>query len=99
MKQKKIEQELKKYKKMGFDKDQMLQIEFGIEKCLDIKKYADFKFNSRQMFEIRQGLKTDIDVSKYTDPKLNDIQMEHIRKNLEKSKFKDRKKDMPEIEI
>ena len=51
------------------------------------------------MHEIRKGLRNGLDVSKYADPKFNDIRMERIRKNLEKSKFKDRKKDIPEIKI
>lgn len=91
--------DVSKYADPKFNSDQMEQIRWGLEADIDVSKYADPKFNESQMFQIREGLEKGLDVSKYADPKLNDIRMERIKKNLEKSKFKDRKKDIPEIKI
>ena len=78
-----IEAELKKYKDQGFEWSQLIRIEDGLKRGLDISKFADLRFKWDQMEEILEGLGHKLDVSKYADPKYNARQMEQIRLGLE----------------
>lgn len=80
-----IKQISKEFKEMGFDSEQIHEIELGLENNLDISKYADPNFNGNQMIEIRFGLEQGLNVSKYADSKFTWEQMQEIRLGLKSS--------------
>ncbi len=71
--------------KEGFTENQIVEIEAGREKSVDISVYADKKFQFIQMREIRIGLEHRIDARKYADTAYDWLQMEQIRVGLENS--------------
>ena len=75
---------IEKYKEMGFNKEQLNQIEIGLEKELNVGLYANPKFNWLQMMQIRFGLEDKLDVSLYANPEFDENQMEEIRLGLMK---------------
>ena len=56
MNKKEIDEEMKRYEKMGFDIWQMLKIQQGLEEGVDVSKYADPEFHWKQMKKIRKEL-------------------------------------------
>ena len=84
MRKYKKEKEFKKYKRQGFDENQLYEIEYGIKYNLDVTKYADLKFDYIQMENIRIGLELGLDVSKYVNPEYNEYQMKEIQEGLRK---------------
>ena len=72
----------KKYEAEGFSKDQIDEIEIGIQKGLKISYYAKKEFLAIQMHQIRLGLEENLAVSKYASPEYDWFQMEEIREGL-----------------
>ena len=56
MTKKELEQEMKSYKKQGFDEWQLYEIRKGLEDGVDISKYAKREFSDEEMAEIRKEL-------------------------------------------
>lgn len=82
-----IYQKLKKYKKMGFNKQQLEQIKYGLKDGLtdeQISIYANPEFDDGQMNEIRYGLSLGLDVSRYAKPEFKSDVMISIRIGLQK---------------
>lgn len=65
-----------------FNEKQLQQIQFGIEKNLDVSIYANPEYNSDQMEVIRLGLAWGLDVSKYANPKFDCDSMWEIEDGL-----------------
>ena len=72
----------KKYEKEGFSKDQIDEIEIGIQKGLKVSHYAKKEFLAIQMHQIRLGLEEKLAVNKYASIEYDWLQMEEIRKGL-----------------
>ena len=72
----------KKYEEEGFLKDQIDEIEIGIQKGLNISYYAKKEFLAIQMRQIRLGLEENLDAVKYAKPEYDWFQMEEIREGL-----------------
>lgn len=72
----------KKYEEEGFLKDQIDEIEIGIQKGLNISYYAKKEFLAIQMHQIRLGLEENLAVAKYAKPEYDWFQMEEIREGL-----------------
>lgn len=72
----------KKYEKVGFSKDQIDEIEIGIQKGLKVSYYAKKEFLAIQMHQIRLGLEEKLAVNKYASTEYDWLQMEEIRKGL-----------------
>ena len=53
MNRKEIEQEIKRYREMGFNVWQMSEIREGLKNNVDVDKYTNLKFDSSQMEQIR----------------------------------------------
>lgn len=60
MNEKEIEQEMKKYEKLGFDYFQLTQIRYGLKEGVDVDRYANPEFDTSQMYEIRLGLEKEL---------------------------------------
>lgn len=54
--EKELKQEMKKYRKKGFNFNQRKEIKKGLLQGMDVSAYADPKFDKYQMKEIRLGL-------------------------------------------
>ena len=85
-----------KYEKKGFSKDQIDEIEIGMEKGLKISHYAKKEFLAIQMRQIRLGLEEHLPVARYAKPEYDWFQMEEIREGL-KSGLDVSKYDDPEM--
>ena len=72
----------KKYEEEGFLKDQIDEIEIGIQKGLKVSYYAKKEFLAIQMHQIRLGLEEKLAVAKYARPEYDWFQMEEIREGL-----------------
>lgn len=72
----------KKYEEEGFLKDQIDEIEIGIQKGLKVSYYAKKEFLAIQMRQIRLGLEENLAVAKYAKPEYDWFQMEEIREGL-----------------
>lgn len=72
----------KKYEEEGFLKDQIDEIEIGIQKGLKVSYYAKKEFLAIQMHQIRLGLEEKLAVAKYAKPEYDWFQMEEIREGL-----------------
>lgn len=68
-----------------FNEKQLQQIQFGIEKNLDVSIYANPEYNSDQMEVIRLGLAWGLDVSKYANPKFDCDSMWEIEDGLQQN--------------
>jgi hypothetical protein len=67
---------------LGFNSDQISEIEYGVRYNLDISKYAKKKFTAGQMRVIKQGLQRGVDVDAYTNPDYTPEQMDWFLKAL-----------------
>ena len=72
----------KKYEEEGFLKDQIDEIEIGIQKGLNVTYYAKKEFLAIQMRQMRLGLEENLAVAKYAKPEYDWFQMEEIREGL-----------------
>lgn len=85
----------KKYEEEGFSKDQIDEIEIGVQKGLKVSYYAKKDFLAIQMRQIRLGLEENLAVGKYAKPEYDWFQMEEIREGLKEgldvSKYADPK--------
>lgn len=88
-----MEKMRKKYEEEGFSKDQIDEIEIGIQKGLKISYYAKKEFLAIQMHQIRLGLEENLAVGKYANPEYDWFQMgeirEGLREGLDVSKYAD----------
>ena len=73
---------LPKYENMGFNENQMLEIQLGLEKKLDVSIYAKPEYDWEQMQHIRFGLENGLDVSIYAKPEYDWAQMQEILSGL-----------------
>lgn len=65
-----------------FEKDQINEINLGVEAGIDTSVYADKKYLAIQMRQIRLGLMEKLPVEMFADPGYDWFQMEEIRKGL-----------------
>lgn len=71
------------YLKSGFTRDQVTEIQEGLEAGLDISVYAKKEFFAIQMHQIRLGLMKKLPVEKYASTEYDWFQMEEIRLGLQ----------------
>ena len=69
-----------------FDRNQIIEIRWGLEDNLNVSIYAKSEFDYLQMYEIKEGLKDNLDVSIYAKPEYDWREMKQIREKLEKKK-------------
>lgn len=69
--------------KNEFTKNQLAEIEKGVQAGLDVSFYAQKEFLAIQMQQIRLGLEAGIDVSLYANTEYDWFQMEEIRRGLQ----------------
>lgn len=85
----------RKYEEEGFLKDQIDEIEIGVQKGLKVSYYAKKEFLAIQMRQIRLGLEEKLAVANYAKPEYDWFQMEEIREGLKEgldiSKYADPK--------
>lgn len=66
-----------------YEKDQLNEIQLGIEAGIDTSIYEDKRYLAIQMRQIRLGLAEKLPVEKYASPDYDWFQMEEIRKGLQ----------------
>ena len=77
-----IENLLKTEWKNQFNREQLFQIEMGLEGNVDVSIYANPAYTRKQMYEIREGLEQGLDVSVYAKPEIDGFDMSRIREKL-----------------
>ncbi|MCO5386996.1 MAG: hypothetical protein NHB14_15820 [Desulfosporosinus sp.] len=71
------------YKKQEcFNSKQLMQIEIGLRKGIDVSKYAVPSYDVEQMQEILWGLEDGVDVNSYANPELSPREMAGRRLNM-----------------
>lgn len=70
------------YRKMGFDDDQLEELQLGLEHGVQVSAYAKKEYFAVQMRQVRFGLEEGLDISLYNDEKYDWFQMEEIRLGL-----------------
>ena len=81
----KIDEIMKKIEESGkFNYSQKKQINFGLQKGLDISIYAKPEFKGSQMEQIRFGLEKGLNAHIYAKPEFDYEQMRQIRLGLER---------------
>ena len=65
-----------------FTRNQLEEIQKGLEQKLNVSVYAKKEFLAIQMQQIRLGLQDNLPVEKYADPSFDWFQMEQIRTGL-----------------
>lgn len=65
-----------------FNEKQKIEIERGINDCLNVSLFAKPEYTAKQMHEIVDGLLLDLDVSWYLDKRFNAKQMSYIKYGL-----------------
>lgn len=73
---------LEKYRALGFNRNQLTEIEEGLKKGIDVDIYAKPEYVFIQMRQIRLGLEDGLPVDIYAIPEYDWFQMEEIRKGL-----------------
>lgn len=71
------------YNKFDFGYDQVIIIELGLKKGLDVSKYANTNLSHQQMIEIMDGLMNGIDVDLFNKPEFDPMQMREIKLGIE----------------
>ena len=77
-----IENLMKTEWKNQYDREQLFQIEMGLEGNVDVSIYANPAYTRKQMYEIREGLEQGLDVSVYAKPEIDGFDMGNIRYKL-----------------
>lgn len=65
---------------MIFSKEQMKQINLGLEKGVNINIYKRIEHDDLQVEQLRLGLESELNVNIYTDPKYSAEEMDKMRK-------------------
>lgn len=78
-----VKPDMSKYKTLGFDTWQKIQIEDGLLHGVAVDIYANPIYGGGQMYELREGLEAGVDVSVYADPAYDPSQMAQLRLGLE----------------
>lgn len=74
---------MKNYESLGYNPQQLHQIEDGLKQGIDITEYAGPQFDWMQMEQIKLGLLEGLDVSIYANADIPANRMEHIREKRE----------------
>jgi hypothetical protein len=83
MTERKIERQLKKYEKLGFNERQIRELKAGLESGIDVRIIAKENYDNHQMKLIREKLESKADVSLFADPKYDVWQMTQISNGLD----------------
>ena len=75
--------DLKEYEALGYNPQQLRQIEDALNNGLEIKKYIDPRMDWMQIEQVKLGLMEGLDVSIYADASIPASRMEHIRQKRE----------------
>ena len=75
--------DLREYEMLGFNPQQLRQIEDGLNQGIDITDYVDPSFDWMQMEQVKLGLIEGLDVTIYADVKIPATRMVHIREKRE----------------
>lgn len=92
--------ELEDYKAMGcFSKQQLILIELGLKRGLNVSLYADPQYSDEQMHFIKDALGEGYDVSRMLTPSLTFDELRQIEFELEVEHLRAEGFDMNEEEI
>lgn len=74
---------LEEYRKLGFNKYQLQEIQRGYNEGVNVLKYADKNYSHAQMHQIRLGLLNGDDITQYVTESYNYAQMKEVRLTMQ----------------